>query len=482
MADVTGPPAPAVGRDSGCRSPELSGPTPAGPGSIDRSEQPGRVGLLLVLAGLLVGAAIGLSFVANEQAQPLIVWLLALLAMAGVFFLFALAIGALQLSGQRGPRRHHQGHRRRRAGRHAGRRGRRPPDLRQRGLSADRRRRHLLEPRAGRAHLRRLAGGLGGDLPPGAGLARRPQRIPRRSGCRRRSGRARRARLRLVPRLGAAARAAAPAPPRSGRSPTSPRERERQENVFQELQHAIDYLDHAPAGFLSIDPAGAIVYMNATLAAWLGYDLAKVGPGGLHLTEIAPGRRDVLVRTAGPAGRGPHRPVRPRPAPPQRPHRCRCGSTTASPSARTASRARRAPSCSTARPGPRPTSRSAPPRCASPASSTTRPIAIATLDRDRPDRPGQRLVRPAVRRRAAPGDDGAIGGDGRPGPSPTSPIRSSATAPPSRPASPRAASGLADIEPIEVLLSGPGSRSARVWLSPADGERPGAADRRGRAA
>ena len=34
------------------------------------------------------------------------------------------------------------------------------------------------------------------------------------------------------------------------------RERERQENVFQELQHAIDYLDHAPAGFfLSMRPA-----------------------------------------------------------------------------------------------------------------------------------------------------------------------------------------------------------------------------------
>ncbi|HLJ71187.1 MAG TPA: PAS domain-containing protein, partial [Roseiarcus sp.] len=29
------------------------------------------------------------------------------------------------------------------------------------------------------------------------------------------------------------------------------RERERHENVFQELQHAIDYLDHAPAGFFS---------------------------------------------------------------------------------------------------------------------------------------------------------------------------------------------------------------------------------------
>ena len=57
------------------------------------------------------------------------------------------------------------------------------------------------------------------------------------------------------------------------------RERERQENVFQELQHAIDYLDHAPAGFFSVDAAGDIVYLNATLAAWLDHDLAQVGAG-----------------------------------------------------------------------------------------------------------------------------------------------------------------------------------------------------------
>ncbi|SOR29885.1 protein of unknown function [Methylorubrum extorquens] len=78
---------------------EVSGPAVPASGSIDRSERPGRVGLLLMLAGLLVGAVVGLSFVANEQAQPLILALLALLAMAGVFFLFALAIGALQLAG-----------------------------------------------------------------------------------------------------------------------------------------------------------------------------------------------------------------------------------------------------------------------------------------------------------------------------------------------------------------------------------------------
>lgn len=64
------------------------------------------------------------------------------------------------------------------------------------------------------------------------------------------------------------------------------RERERQENVFQELQYAIDYLDHAPAGFFSVHPDGEIVYLNATLAAWLGRDLAQFGSGGLHISDL----------------------------------------------------------------------------------------------------------------------------------------------------------------------------------------------------
>ncbi len=67
------------------------------------------------------------------------------------------------------------------------------------------------------------------------------------------------------------------------------RDRERQENVFQELQHAIDYLDHAPAGFFSVDAAGSIVYLNATLANWLDHDLAQVGAGSLKLGDIVAG-------------------------------------------------------------------------------------------------------------------------------------------------------------------------------------------------
>ena len=52
-------------------------------------------------------------------------------------------------------------------------------------------------------------------------------------------------------------------------------EREDQERFFRELQNAIDYLDHAPAGFFAAGRKGDIVYLNATLSEWLGIDLAQ---------------------------------------------------------------------------------------------------------------------------------------------------------------------------------------------------------------
>jgi two-component system cell cycle sensor histidine kinase/response regulator CckA len=73
------------------------------------------------------------------------------------------------------------------------------------------------------------------------------------------------------------------------------RDRERQENIFQELQHAIDYLDHAPAGFFSVDALGDITYLNATLANWLDHDLAQVGSGGLKLTDLVSGEGAALL-------------------------------------------------------------------------------------------------------------------------------------------------------------------------------------------
>ncbi|WP_188906846.1 cell cycle histidine kinase CckA [Aureimonas endophytica] len=55
-------------------------------------------------------------------------------------------------------------------------------------------------------------------------------------------------------------------------------ERAEQETFFQNLQNAIDYLDHAPAGFFAADAKGRITYVNATLATWLGFDLATIKP------------------------------------------------------------------------------------------------------------------------------------------------------------------------------------------------------------
>src|SRR5207302_7763792 len=63
------------------------------------------------------------------------------------------------------------------------------------------------------------------------------------------------------------------------------------------LQYAIDYLDHAPAGFFSVDESGHIGYLNATLAGWLDHDLAQIGSGGLRLTDIVPGDSAALLTT-----------------------------------------------------------------------------------------------------------------------------------------------------------------------------------------
>ncbi|HWP26059.1 MAG TPA: PAS domain-containing protein [Xanthobacteraceae bacterium] len=75
------------------------------------------------------------------------------------------------------------------------------------------------------------------------------------------------------------------------------RERERYEGIFQNLQYAIDYLDHAPAGFFSVDASGAVTYLNATLASWLDHDLAQVGSGGLRLQDIVSGEGALLLTT-----------------------------------------------------------------------------------------------------------------------------------------------------------------------------------------
>ncbi|MEF2072294.1 cell cycle histidine kinase CckA [Consotaella aegiceratis] len=63
-------------------------------------------------------------------------------------------------------------------------------------------------------------------------------------------------------------------------------EREKEETFFKDLQHAIDYLDHAPAGFFSDDRSGRLVYINATLANWLKIDLGSFQPSTRSISDF----------------------------------------------------------------------------------------------------------------------------------------------------------------------------------------------------
>ncbi|AGA64115.1 Sensory Transduction Protein Kinase [Liberibacter crescens BT-1] len=74
-------------------------------------------------------------------------------------------------------------------------------------------------------------------------------------------------------------------------------EREDQELFFKELQNAINYLDHAPVGFISASHKDEIVYINATLAEWLGIDLAQFKPGSLTIGDIAAGEGLSLIQS-----------------------------------------------------------------------------------------------------------------------------------------------------------------------------------------
>ncbi len=266
----------------------------------ERAHRSGSIALVLALAGVLVGAALALSLIASEKAQPLIMGLLALLSVVGVFALFAGAVGIIEFSGKT-----------------------QPNDLTKLISDTSSEGMVVVEVDGRVAYANpsylRLSGAhslaevrvverlFTGTPDVSEAIYRLAQAA--------RDGRGAVEEMRLSPPLGAFEGAAwyrvkVRPVDRPGRRRASlwsvadvTRERERQENIFQELQHAIDYLDHAPAGFLSVDSTGEVVYVNATLAGWLDYDLAQFGSGGLKITDIVPGDGAALLGSvAGGAG------------------------------------------------------------------------------------------------------------------------------------------------------------------------------------
>src|SRR5262245_47876818 len=259
---------------------------------IDRTDPPGNIKAVLALAGSLVGAALGLTFVGGESAGFYILIFLAALAAIGIFALFAIAIGILRF----GTRRKDNDFARILLG------------AAKEGLIVSAsdgeivfvNRAYLtLTGVDDPAHVRSVERIFASDPDVAEAIYRLSQAA--REGKRLQEE----FRVQMGPRgVPAWFRIRVRPLNRPNSKPLTvwtvadvSRERERQENVFQELQHAIDFLDHAPAGFFSAETDGTIGYMNATLAEWLGHDLAHIGAGILKLSDLFVGDGASLLST-----------------------------------------------------------------------------------------------------------------------------------------------------------------------------------------
>jgi two-component system cell cycle sensor histidine kinase/response regulator CckA len=256
----------------------------------------GSILLVLLVAGVIVAVAVALTTIGRAQAQPYILGLLALLAMVGLFNLFAFAAGIIRFVDRSidDPV------------------VRRIADLAYDGIAVTDPSGHVAYSNS--AYLALTGAANPQDVRPvervfignpdvseavfrllkAAREGKRQQEEVRLAGTDGAHGRWLRMRVRP---LGQSKREAKYA---VWSIADITRDRERQEDVFQELQHAIEYLDHAPCGFFSVNAAGEIAYVNATLANWLDYDLAEIGSGGLKLTDIVSGDGAALLTSVTP--------------------------------------------------------------------------------------------------------------------------------------------------------------------------------------
>jgi len=263
---------------------------------VDRSQATGSIGLVLLVALALVGTAVFLLFVGRERAEPYIIGVLAALAVIGVFALFAGATGIVEFAG--------------RAGRNDFTKA--LVDSSSEGLSIVSASGRVLY--ANQAYLE-LTGAEGpDDIRPVERLFTTDPEVSEaiyRLAQATREGNSHTEEIRLAGVHGTAARwvrlRVRPLAKKGTLSKLSmwgiadiSRERDKQENTFLELQHAIDFLDHAPSGFFSVDPSGRVVYLNATLAGWLGYDLAEVSPNGLLLADLVQGASAAMLLNVAP--------------------------------------------------------------------------------------------------------------------------------------------------------------------------------------
>ncbi|MDG4875518.1 response regulator [Mesorhizobium sp. WSM4935] len=264
---------------------------------VDQNTRPGAVTRLIVFIVVLTGAAIVFGLFRERLGDPFLLGMLGVLAMIGVGFLFATAIGFVQIA----PRS--TGDELSKAFVDSMSQGLLVTDTKGRVVYANRAYADMTGA-ASAADLKTVEGLLS-DVPEASMTIYRLA-----SGLR--DGQAGDGEFRLAQSIKPGAEPGARWYRTRARAFSMPgqrlpmlawqladisQERAEQERFFLDLQKAIDHLDHAPAGFFSADQEGRVTYINATLAEWLGIDLASFTPGAITLPEIIAGDGMALVRS-----------------------------------------------------------------------------------------------------------------------------------------------------------------------------------------
>ncbi|MCB1465597.1 MAG: response regulator [Rhizobiaceae bacterium] len=264
---------------------------------VDNTMRPGAITRLIVFILVLIGGAFVFGVFRDKFGNPFLLGLLGILAMIGVGYLFATAIGFVQIAPRSG------GGELSRAFVDSMQQGLLVTDVRGRIVYANRAYGDMTGA-ASAADLRTLESLLS-DLPDASGIVHRIAKGLT-------DGQAGDGEFRLQQSLrpggesGAhwyrvhARRFSAPGhrePLQAWQLANISGERAEQERFFLDLQKAIDHLDHAPAGFFSADPDGRVTYVNATLAEWLGIDLASFSPGAMSMRDFVAGDGMALVHS-----------------------------------------------------------------------------------------------------------------------------------------------------------------------------------------
>ena len=266
---------------------------------IDRNPRKGAALRLFLLALVLVAAGVAVVFFKQYLAEPMLLTLLGVFAMIGVFYLFASVIGFIQIA----PRS--SGDALSKAFLDSQPQGVIVLDRRERIVYANRAYAEITGAQTA-ADTKSLNALLGGQRDASSSIYRMSRQIS--------DGSLAEQELRLDAQIGQdASQNAKPAWYRVRARTLQTEntlqkytvwnianithERSEQERFFVQVQRAIDHLDRAPGGFIATDGAFKIDYINASIAEWLGLDLAEFQPGKLSLPDLLAGDGMALVRS-----------------------------------------------------------------------------------------------------------------------------------------------------------------------------------------